>query len=223
MQKFIGTRFLLALSALGVAMVGPGCNEKEADVSWLSAVNPERAKAVTSLAVSPRRLSPAPCGDGTLNLGEECDDGNGFDGDGCDSACELECETETPLLLGLGSIDDDAAGLYNLSDIDTTTKTFVDVNGAGRMDMRVTTTQDYQPFSPLLGSISLAASTITVEFFETGTLTPMAVSFFEFDIADLDAVGVNEFIGPITVTTPDGNSFAHDITCLLYTSPSPRD
>ena len=40
----------------------------------------------------------------------------------------------------------------------------------------------------------------------------MAVSFFEFDIADLDAVGVNEFIGPITVTTPDGNSFAHDIT-----------
>jgi cysteine-rich repeat protein len=30
------------------------------------------------------------CGDGFLDVGEECDDGNGVDGDGCSAACELE-------------------------------------------------------------------------------------------------------------------------------------
>lgn len=31
----------------------------------------------------------SPCGDATLDAGEECDDGNGADGDGCDSNCTL--------------------------------------------------------------------------------------------------------------------------------------
>ncbi len=31
----------------------------------------------------------APCGDGSLDSAEECDDGNGVDGDGCDSNCTL--------------------------------------------------------------------------------------------------------------------------------------
>ncbi len=36
-------------------------------------------------------LSPGRCGDGELNAGEQCDDGNRADGDGCNMACQLEC------------------------------------------------------------------------------------------------------------------------------------
>ncbi|TSC79884.1 MAG: hypothetical protein G01um101425_361 [Candidatus Peregrinibacteria bacterium Gr01-1014_25] len=36
-------------------------------------------------------IPPEPrCGDGTLDAGEECDDGNARDGDGCDTLCRLE-------------------------------------------------------------------------------------------------------------------------------------
>src|SRR5262249_7975789 len=31
------------------------------------------------------------CGDGTLDAGEQCDDGNAIDGDGCSADCRLEC------------------------------------------------------------------------------------------------------------------------------------
>jgi cysteine-rich repeat protein len=34
---------------------------------------------------------PADCGDGVVQGGEECDDGNAALGDGCDAACEPEC------------------------------------------------------------------------------------------------------------------------------------
>lgn len=47
------------------------------------------------------------CGDGQVDLGEECDDGNNIDNDGCDAACQTEpitivatkvvCNTETDL------------------------------------------------------------------------------------------------------------------------------
>ncbi|MET0405469.1 MAG: DUF4215 domain-containing protein, partial [Cystobacter sp.] len=36
----------------------------------------------------PTPLEPGPCGDGKLNLGEVCDDGNTLSGDGCSSTCK---------------------------------------------------------------------------------------------------------------------------------------
>jgi fibro-slime domain-containing protein len=47
------------------------------------------------------RACDATCGDGNKDPSEECDDGNGVDGDGCSSACKVEvehgftCSTET--------------------------------------------------------------------------------------------------------------------------------
>ena len=35
-------------------------------------------------------LPPPPCGNGILNAGEECDDGNFVDGDGCSKECKIE-------------------------------------------------------------------------------------------------------------------------------------
>jgi cysteine-rich repeat protein len=48
--------------------------------------------------------TPAVCGDGALNGGEQCDDGGTTDGDGCSAACAIEldvfCSTLPPLVLG---------------------------------------------------------------------------------------------------------------------------
>jgi len=45
------------------------------------------------------------CGDGTLDVGEECDDGNDADGDGCSSGCEIET--------ACGSIDEGEPNPYD--------------------------------------------------------------------------------------------------------------
>lgn len=37
---------------------------------------------------------PAGCGNGVLDAGEACDDGNTMDGDGCDSDCTYSCEAD---------------------------------------------------------------------------------------------------------------------------------
>lgn len=39
---------------------------------------------------------PPGCGDGKLDPGEECDDGNNFDNDGCSADCRIEGTCETP-------------------------------------------------------------------------------------------------------------------------------
>jgi cysteine-rich repeat protein len=44
-------------------------------------------------------VSPAICGNGILESGEQCDDGNRVSGDGCSSSCKLE--TVTPLESGI--------------------------------------------------------------------------------------------------------------------------
>jgi cysteine-rich repeat protein len=42
-----------------------------------------------------------PCGDGNLNSGEQCDDGNNIDGDGCSA----DCQREPTLACGDGTLD----------------------------------------------------------------------------------------------------------------------
>ncbi len=51
------------------------------------------------------------CGNGITEYGEECDDGNIFDGDGCNSTCQVEV-CDDPTL----SIDDDLVGYWRLND-----------------------------------------------------------------------------------------------------------
>ena len=43
------------------------------------------------------------CGDGVLDPGEECDDGNNDDGDGCAADCTVEVPG-TPATTGIGTI-----------------------------------------------------------------------------------------------------------------------
>ncbi len=50
--------------------------------------------------------SPAECGNGYLELGEDCDDANTLDGDGCDAQCRLPCGLawETRLAVGVPDV-----------------------------------------------------------------------------------------------------------------------
>jgi cysteine-rich repeat protein len=45
------------------------------------------------------------CGDGTVQVGEQCDDGNTVSSDGCDSNCQLECGTVAQGKLTIGKLD----------------------------------------------------------------------------------------------------------------------
>lgn len=51
------------------------------------------------------------CGDGNLDPGEDCDDGNEFDNDGCSSTCKLEGTCEAPYNFRQMAILDAARGL----------------------------------------------------------------------------------------------------------------
>lgn len=50
-------------------------------------------------------VSTPVCGDGTADTGEECDDGNNVDGDGCSSECAVEPEPEPDPVCGDGNVD----------------------------------------------------------------------------------------------------------------------
>jgi cysteine-rich repeat protein len=56
------------------------------------------------------------CGDGFLNGGEECDDGNNINGDGCDATCQIEFVGEEGICNDLE--DDDQDGLFDCQDPD---------------------------------------------------------------------------------------------------------
>ena len=45
----------------------------------------------------------AACGDGVLDVGEECDDGNTVDGDGCSANCTIEETNEIPEFTTIGA------------------------------------------------------------------------------------------------------------------------
>ena len=49
---------------------------------------------------------PADCGNGTLDPGEACDDGNTASGDGCDAQCALETDCGNGALEGIEECDD---------------------------------------------------------------------------------------------------------------------
>jgi cysteine-rich repeat protein len=48
---------------------------------------------------------PPACGDGTVDAGEQCDDGNTTNGDGCSSTCQTEPPPPPPPACGDGTVD----------------------------------------------------------------------------------------------------------------------
>ncbi len=82
----------------------------------------------STLCVPARRTTPPTCGDGFVDPGEQCDDGNTVSGDGCSAACKLEA-------CGNGIVDgseqcDDGAG-NGTDNCCTTLCRLVDPDGDG--------------------------------------------------------------------------------------------
>ncbi len=70
-------------------------------------------------------VSATACGDGVLDAGEQCDDGNATDGDGCDSTCTPSGPRDTGVEADCGNcLDDDQNGLVDAADPDCQARAF---------------------------------------------------------------------------------------------------
>jgi len=77
----------------------PGSAPQIADCVVTSAVASAQNLAKDIYSVTP----PSVCGNGVVEPGEQCDDGNTTSGDGCSATCEIEGLTCTPVLTGPGA------------------------------------------------------------------------------------------------------------------------
>ena len=78
----------MACSRTGLLTYGPdGAQARDAAVDLVQ--NP--APDVRSVDQPAAPIGPGLCGNGKLDPGEECDDGNTVDGDGCMSDCKYGC------------------------------------------------------------------------------------------------------------------------------------
>ena len=101
LQEYATRQFSLGAHALWFVLMftlflipSPGCSliadfpDPEGEVCGDGTCSPGE-----SPATCPEDCSPETCGNGILEGGEECDDGNTEDGDGCSATCHLEPET----------------------------------------------------------------------------------------------------------------------------------
>jgi cysteine-rich repeat protein len=90
---------------------------------------------VVGISLAVPSIAKAVCGDGIVDIGEECDDGNTVDGDGCSSTCVLE-ECGNGIIEGVEECDDGNTNNDDSCRSDCT----IPVCGDGILD-------DYPPFN----------------------------------------------------------------------------
>lgn len=83
----------LALSVAALAL--PAADGDGGGGGSTTTTTPTSSSSSTTLPGSGGADVPPNCGDGVLDLDEECDDGNRAGGDGCDAACAAEDTSET--------------------------------------------------------------------------------------------------------------------------------
>ncbi|MEZ4335246.1 MAG: DUF4215 domain-containing protein [Sandaracinaceae bacterium] len=88
------------LSAACIVALGIGCADDSpgdgglpdgGDTTMDGGGGTDGGMATSDAGADDSGLPPGRCGDLMLNAGEECDDGNRTDGDGCNAMCQLEC------------------------------------------------------------------------------------------------------------------------------------
>jgi len=96
---------------------------------------------------------PASCGDGVLDAGEGCDDGDQLSGDGCSSACRVEFCGDGVVQPGLGEDCDDG----NATSGDGCSSSCSEESSSDASDYFASAVGDrlsYEVFSAALGSVS---------------------------------------------------------------------
>ena len=87
------------------------------DLDEIRAERSTRARYGRALSARVQVLQNPTCGNGVVEGGEKCDDGNTANGDGCSAACELECGwmcTNTP---GFSSPSDGSSSVTSVCEI----------------------------------------------------------------------------------------------------------
>ena len=85
-----------------------------AAANGLDVASSEAASAIARPRLSVTYSTVAPgCGNGVIEPGETCDDGNTTSGDGCSATCQIEGPCGT-LSVADGTLDGPAAGLWAL-------------------------------------------------------------------------------------------------------------
>ena len=80
--------FTLVLSGRALAGASRDVDCFDGEGELLSLCAPKHSN--TSQAETPPTAPLSLCGNGTLDLGEKCDDGNNIGGDGCSATCKIE-------------------------------------------------------------------------------------------------------------------------------------
>ncbi len=88
-----------------ISDAGGECDEGDC-VIWVAIVD------TSDVSVTATVVSPAVCGNGTIEPGEGCDDGNTVSGDGCSATCQVEgggppppSDTTPPVISGISVVD----------------------------------------------------------------------------------------------------------------------
>ncbi len=179
-------------------------------------VAPMRTLILASLALTPACLigsgdisgtgDTGKCGDGVINAGETCDDGNTVSGDGCSSTCQIE-DTNSPHVVL--SVDK----LTVTSDLNTTTTIMVTATGmmnfSGDLALTVAAADSS---AATITDWTTALDSSTLEVSTDGTASAMLT---------LSAMGDTAMLtGNLTVTATGGNA-ASPATVTIPTTFNP--
>lgn len=120
---------LAASEILGLYCVGDGGDSSTNDNQELTFIT---SAGQTVKCVAYNEAAPAICGNSTIDFGEQCDDGNVANGDGCSMTCQREACTATDDLIAYWKLDEstgttatdstpfDNQGTYNDTPVPTT-------------------------------------------------------------------------------------------------------
>jgi cysteine-rich repeat protein len=121
---FIGGSNPSRVSGFALAPNSPGKN---------AASDGKDMGADVSLVGTKDNFIPYTCGNGIIEPGEQCDDGNTTSGDGCFSTCQLETSTKTPDLNSDNKVD--VFDLITLLNKWNTNDISADLNSSGKVDV----------------------------------------------------------------------------------------
>ncbi len=192
--------YLLTRSDMAYLIISMG--ERVQDVS-----EPEQSSSVSSVSSASSQITGPTCGNGVLDPGEECEDGNTEDSDGCSSLCILVPE---PVHHGAMRIEQRPTSAFSVSTGMDDVILFVFDAIAGRQDVAITNLT----FRAQNGNLESASNYRISTDSDGDGIADLIVGTATADD------GVVSFDG-LSITVPDGASVRIELKAdILSTAPS---